>query len=225
VNYVLSKHHEGNWEQRYSSAHAQLQLTKILCCHASQKCYLFIHLFNNDLSDIKSRMTGCLWILNLVDCGIGRGLFWHKLSRYNDGLHGRGIWVRFPVGARYFSLLPSVQTGFGPHPVSYPMDTGASFPEAGRKADHSRPPRAEAKNGAAMTPLPHMSSWRGASLIKHRENFTFTISSFVWMDLRKPDQYSNRGCFEYKTASHYTPALGIWLLKVNKVKLYLCLIN
>jgi hypothetical protein len=29
---------------------------------------------------------------------------------------------------QYFSLLHSVQTGFGVHPTSYPMGTGGSFP-------------------------------------------------------------------------------------------------
>jgi hypothetical protein len=35
--------------------------------------------------------------------------------------------VRFPA-VQDFSLLPSVQTGSGAHPASYPMGTGGSFP-------------------------------------------------------------------------------------------------
>jgi hypothetical protein len=43
----------------------------------------------------------------------------------------------------------------------------------GREADHSPPSSAEVKNCGFILPLPHVSSWRGASLIKHRDNFTY----------------------------------------------------
>jgi hypothetical protein len=43
----------------------------------------------------------------------------------------------------------------------------------GREADHSPPSSAEVKNGGAIPPLPYMSSWHSAELIKHRDNFTF----------------------------------------------------
>jgi hypothetical protein len=42
----------------------------------------------------------------------------------------------------------------------------------GREADHSPPSNAEMKNGGAIPPLPHTYSWRDASFIKHRDNFT-----------------------------------------------------
>jgi hypothetical protein len=32
-------------------------------------------------------------------------------------------------------------------------------------------------NGGTVPLLPHTSSWRSAELIKHRDNFTFTIAS------------------------------------------------
>jgi hypothetical protein len=35
------------------------------------------------------------------------------------------------------------------------------------------PSDAEVENGGAAPPLPHMSSWHGAKLIKYRENFYF----------------------------------------------------
>jgi hypothetical protein len=41
------------------------------------------------------------------------------------------------------------------------------------EADHSPPSSAEVKNGGAILPLPYKSSWRGAELITHRDNFTF----------------------------------------------------
>jgi hypothetical protein len=73
--------------------------------------------------------------------------------------------VRFPAGARDFSLLHSMQTGSGVHPASYPVGTEGSFPgvmRPGREAHHSLPSNAEFKNGGAIPQLPHASSWRGA---------------------------------------------------------------
>jgi hypothetical protein len=48
------------------------------------------------------------------------------------------------------------------------MCTGGSFPgitQPGREADHSPPSSAEVKNGGAIAPFPHMSSWHSAYLI------------------------------------------------------------
>jgi hypothetical protein len=58
--------------------------------------------------------------------------------------------VRFPTGARYFSLLRSVQTGSGTHSASYPIGTGGSFlgvKPPRREADHTTPSSTEVKNG------------------------------------------------------------------------------
>jgi hypothetical protein len=44
------------------------------------------------------------------------------------GLDDRGSRVRFPAGARNFSLHHHVQNGSGVHPASYPMGTRGSFP-------------------------------------------------------------------------------------------------
>jgi hypothetical protein len=43
----------------------------------------------------------------------------------------------------------------------------------GREAGHSFPSSAEVKNGGATPPLPQMSSWHSACLIKHRNNFSY----------------------------------------------------
>jgi hypothetical protein len=40
------------------------------------------------------------------------------------GLDDRAIGVRSPAGAKDFSSILCVQTGFGAHPASYPMGTG-----------------------------------------------------------------------------------------------------
>jgi hypothetical protein len=44
------------------------------------------------------------------------------------GLDDRGSKVRFPAGARNFSLHHRVQNGSVAHPASYPMGTRGSFP-------------------------------------------------------------------------------------------------
>jgi hypothetical protein len=49
-------------------------------------------------------------------------------SRILHGLKDWGIGIRFPAGARHFSLLHSVQTGSGAHPDSSPMCTGGASP-------------------------------------------------------------------------------------------------
>jgi hypothetical protein len=51
-------------------------------------------------------------------------------------------------------FLHRAQTGYGAHPVSYPMSTGGSV--SGGKADHSPPSSAEVKKGGAIPPLPHV---------------------------------------------------------------------
>jgi hypothetical protein len=81
------------------------------------------------------------------------------------------------------SLLHGVQTGFGVHPVSYPMGTGHSFPCD--KADHSPSSTAEVRNAWGMEVYPQyvwlhyvvlkvyvFIAWY---LVTHRDNFTFKI--------------------------------------------------
>jgi hypothetical protein len=50
------------------------------------------------------------------------------------------------------------------HPVSYPMCTWSfsGVKRYEREAHYSPPSIAEAKNGGAIPPLPHMSSWDSA---------------------------------------------------------------
>jgi hypothetical protein len=69
--------------------------------------------------------------------------------------------VQFPTGARDFIPLHSVQIGSGPHPASFPMGArGVKRPWC--KAEHSPLPSVKVKNGEAIPPLPHISSWRVA---------------------------------------------------------------
>jgi hypothetical protein len=50
------------------------------------------------------------------------------------------------------------------------LSQGVELP--GCEADHSPPSSAEVKNGGAIPPLSDTSLWRGACLVKHRDNFT-----------------------------------------------------
>jgi hypothetical protein len=70
--------------------------------------------------------------------------------------------VRFPAGTRHF-LFSSVQTSYVAHPASITMgsaaiSSGMKRPEL--EADHSPTPTTEVKNGSAIPPLSHTSSWR-----------------------------------------------------------------
>jgi hypothetical protein len=100
----------------------------------------------------------------------------------NDWIRRATSWVatvRFPAGARDFSLLHSVRTGFGEHTASSLMGTralslGVKLPR--RLSDHSPPSSAEVKK-VELYLYSLMSSWCGASLIKHRDTFTFIFAN------------------------------------------------
>jgi hypothetical protein len=64
---------------------------------------------------------------------------------------------RIPEGARYFSLLQNVQTGFGAHPSSYLFGTKVLSPEVKVQScgfDHSSLYSAEFKNEWSYTSTP-----------------------------------------------------------------------
>jgi hypothetical protein len=65
----------------------------------------------------------------------------------------------FLVGARYFSVLHTIQIGSGAHPASCTLGTRGCFfglKQQGHEADHSPPPSAKVKNGGAIPPFPYM---------------------------------------------------------------------
>jgi hypothetical protein len=51
-----------------------------------------------------------------------------RMAGLTESGDDRGIGVRFPAGAREFSLLHNTQTGSEAHPASYTMDNDGSFP-------------------------------------------------------------------------------------------------
>jgi hypothetical protein len=79
--------------------------------------------------------------------------------------YGLGGWDSIPGRNKKFSLSRSVHTGSVAHLASSPIGTDGSFAgnEAVGAADHPPPSSVEAKNGGAIPPLPHISSWRSAS--------------------------------------------------------------
>jgi hypothetical protein len=91
------------------------------------------------------------------------------------GLDGRGFDSR---QKQDFSLPHSVQTGSGAHPASYSIGTGGSFPgrkRQGREADHPPPSSAEVKNGSAIPPLLHTTSWHGGLIDQAKGQLYLTI--------------------------------------------------
>jgi hypothetical protein len=76
------------------------------------------------------------------------------------GLDGRGKICLFTIVSR-----PALG------PTQPPIQWILGVKRSGREAGHSSP--SSAKNGGAIPPLPHTSSWHTALLIKHRDNFTF----------------------------------------------------
>jgi hypothetical protein len=67
--------------------------------------------------------------------------------------HGLEVWGSTSGGAREFSLLPRVQTGYGTYAPSYPVGTKGSFcggKRAGRDADHSFPSNAKVKDAELL---------------------------------------------------------------------------
>jgi hypothetical protein len=56
----------------------------------------------------------------------------------------------------------------------------------GREADHSPPSSTEVKNGGAIPPLPHISSWCSAELIKHRDTLPYNyliIIRYIYQEI------------------------------------------
>jgi hypothetical protein len=85
-----------------------------------------------------------------------KGYFPSVRSRdnYSDGLLAGRPGVRYSAEVRNFSLLRSIHTGSGTHPMGT-----AEAKRPGREDDHSPQSSAEIKYGGVIPPLPHMSTW------------------------------------------------------------------
>jgi hypothetical protein len=85
-------------------------------------------------------------------------------------------WVFIPSRSKRFFSSPQRQEQLLGSPSTDPMGTGGSL--LGVKwqeyeAGHLPTSNAKVKNGGTVPPLSHISSWPGAYLNKHGENFTF----------------------------------------------------
>jgi hypothetical protein len=92
------------------------------------------------------------------------------------GLDGRGS---IPGKGQIFLFSTASIPVLGPVQPAIQWVPGPLSPEVkrqGREADHSPPSSAEAKNSAAISPIPNTPSWRFPYLIKHRDSFTFLAS-------------------------------------------------
>jgi hypothetical protein len=83
-------------------------------------------------------------------------------KRIGAGLRAGRFGFLSRQGRDIFSLLHSVHTGSGAHPISYMSTMGPGVRRPVSDADHSPLSSAEVMNGGAITPLPHKSSWHGA---------------------------------------------------------------
>jgi hypothetical protein len=79
--------------------------------------------------------------------------------------YGLDGWCSIPGGGMRFFFSPLSIPALGPtqSPIQWvPGALSLHVKQPGREADNSPPSSAEVKNGGAITPLPHTSSWRGA---------------------------------------------------------------
>jgi hypothetical protein len=126
------------------------------------------------------------WLFGMTDGRYFR-TGWIAQSAYQlrYGLDDSGIVVRFLVEAWDFSPIHNVQTGWGPHPAPYMMNTGRCFHGVKykeREADHSPRSSAEVKEWWNYTSAPPyiFEAW---FLLKPRDNYLYLqkrILQYIW---------------------------------------------
>jgi hypothetical protein len=92
-----------------------------------------------------------------------------NLQKASLGMHCVGFCtvqmatVPFLAEIFLFSTVPRLVQGPTQPPVEWGPETlSPEVKQEGHEANHSPPSNAEAKNGGAIPPLPHMPSWCGA---------------------------------------------------------------
>jgi hypothetical protein len=125
------------------------------------------------------------------------------------GLDHQGLGIQFLAGAGSFSLLHSAQTSSGAYPASYPMGTGTSFPRGKVSRARSWPPHpsAKVKNAWCCTSIPKyvFMAW---CLVKHRDNFTFTLPYWWHRKATLPYVFMTWCLIKYRI---HPLGLDIWL--------------
>jgi hypothetical protein len=87
--------------------------------------------------------------------------------------------VLFLVVAKDFLFSTESRPVLGPtqSPIQWVLEAVSPRVKRPRREAGAIPPTsAEVKNGKAIPLLPYESSWRGAYLIKHSDNFIFTLA-------------------------------------------------
>jgi hypothetical protein len=69
------------------------------------------------------------------------------------------------------------------------QEGGGQVKQQGREADFSPPSSVEIKKSGSIPPLPRVSSWHSAYLIKHRDNSTFL--GYAKMDISELNDSKN----------------------------------
>jgi hypothetical protein len=101
-----------------------------------------------------------------------------QLHRYSDGLWAGWLKSKSRQGQEiltYFTVSTPALEPTQPPIQRVPGALSPGVKRLGDEAGHSPPCIAKVKNGGAIPPLPHMPSWHGTLLIRHRDNFTFTF--------------------------------------------------
>lgn len=99
-------------------------------------------------------------------------------SHQSSGIHtpGYGLqgWVSISVRGKTFSRIHCVETASEVHPASYAMGTRGCLSRSEVTGAWNWPPNVDINNGGAILSLQHTSSWRGALIIKHWDNCSYT---------------------------------------------------
>jgi hypothetical protein len=85
----------------------------------------------------------------------------HFVEQWAGWVAGFDSWQRQEI----FIFSTASRLTFWTHPFTYPMGTGDTVPRVKWpecEVDHSSPSNFETKNGGAIHPIPHASSWCGA---------------------------------------------------------------
>jgi hypothetical protein len=95
------------------------------------------------------------------------------LSQYSDGVQAGQLGFNFRQGKEIFLFSAVSRLALEPTSQWVPGTISLGAKQLRHEDDLSSLSSAEVKNNGAKPPLCHSSSWHGAQLIKHRNNFTF----------------------------------------------------
>jgi hypothetical protein len=95
------------------------------------------------------------------------------LNQYNDGVQAGQLGLNSGPGQEIFLFSAASKLALEPTSHWVPRTISLGAKQLRHEDDLSSLSSAEIKNDGAKPPLCHSTSWHGAQLIKHRNNFTF----------------------------------------------------